>query len=82
MSTLDTVFLGILVVLVGLFFIVSTVAVVFLIKMIKSIQRVVDRAEQVANSVENATEILKGASGKLAVFKLIKNIVELVQKKK
>lgn len=82
MSTLDTVLLAILVVLVGLFFIACTVAVIFLIKTIKSVQRVVERAEHVAISVENATDVLKGASGKLALFKLVKNIVDLVQKKK
>ncbi len=82
MSTTDTVLLIILDVLIGLFFLLSSVAVLYVIKVLKSVQRVVVKAENVVESVESAADVLKGASGKLAVFKLIKNIVDTVQHKK
>ena len=82
MSTTDTVLLIILDVLVGLFFLLSSIAVLYVIKVLKSIQQVVIKAEGVIESVESATDILKGASGKLAIIKLIKNIVDMVQHKK
>lgn len=81
MSTTDTVLLFILVVLLGLFFILSSVAVVLVIKILKSVHRVATKAESVVDSVETAADVLKDASGKLAVFKLVKNIMDMVQHK-
>ena len=81
MSTTDTVLLTIVAVLLSLFFLLSSIAVVFVIKILKSIQHVAVKAETVVDSVESAAEVLKDASGKLAVFKLMKNIVDLVQHK-
>jgi hypothetical protein len=82
MSTTDTVLLIILDVLVGLFFLLCSIAVLYVIKLLKSVQRVALKAESVVDSVESAADVLKGASGKLAVIKLIKNIVDTVQHKK
>jgi len=82
MTTTDTVLLIIVACLLSLFFILSSVVVVLLIRVLMSVRRVVSRAENVVDSVEAAADVLKDAGGNLAVFKLIKNIVDLVQRKK
>ncbi len=49
------------------------------LKLLASVRRVVDKAEGVVESVESAAEILKDTGGRLAFFKLIRNIIKLVQ---
>jgi hypothetical protein len=51
------------------------------IKLISSVRRVAAKAENVVDTVEeSATEILRDTEGKLAFFKLIRNIVKVVKK--
>lgn len=80
MTTLDTVLLIILTVLIGLFFLVGIFVLAAVIKLIGSVRRVVDRAEEVIVSVESATEVFRDTGGKLAFFKLVRNIIKLAKK--
>jgi len=80
MTTTDQFLIIILVVLLSLFFGLCIVFVVGLIKLVTSIRRVVDKAEEVIDSVESAAEVLKDTTGRLAFFKLINNIIKLAQR--
>jgi hypothetical protein len=82
MSTYDTTLLTVLTILMSIFFLLGIIAAAMFIKVMTSVRVVVQRAEAVVDSVETAAEVLKDASGKMAVFKLIKNIIDLVQRKK
>ena len=82
MSTTDTVLLIILTSLMSLFFLLGIVALVMVSRILASVKRVVVRAENVVDSVEAAADVLKDAGGKMALFKLIKNIIDLAQHKK
>jgi len=82
MSTTDTVLLIILTSLMSLFFLLAIAAVVAVLKLISSVRHAVTKAESLIDSVESAASVFKDASGPLAAFKLIKNIVDLVQHKK
>jgi hypothetical protein len=82
MSTTDTTLLIILTSLMSLFFLLGIVAIIMIMGLLASVKRVVARAESVVDSVEAAADVLKDAGGKLAVFKLIKNIIDLAQHKK
>ena len=82
MSTLDTVFLIITACGITLFFLTGTVLLLVALKRVKSVKRVVAKAENVIDSVEEATDIIRDASGPLAVFKVIKNITQLVHNKR
>ena len=77
----DRVLLIILVVLLSLFFLLSTIAVGFLIKILSSVRRVADKAERVVDNVETAAEALKDASGKMTFLKLLGNIFDSGKKK-
>ena len=81
MTTYDQVLLTVLAVLLSLYFLLSVVAVAMGIKLLSSVKRVVEKAEDVVDSVEEAAEVFKQASGPLAVFKVINNIIKLSQKK-
>ena len=82
MSAYDTTLLTILTVLMSLFFLLGIVAMVMLLKVMAAVKAVVKRAETVVDSVEAAADVLKDAGGKLALFKLLRNIFDLVQHKK
>jgi hypothetical protein len=86
MSTVDSVFLIITGCAISLFFLLGAVVLIFVLKLIKQVKRVVAKAEDAIDSVEAATETIKNigvnASGPLAVFKVVKNIVDLVNRRK
>ncbi len=65
-----------------LFLVVAVVAGVMLIKLLKSIKHVVVKAEEVIDSAEAVADSFKNVGGPLAALKLLKNIVELVNKTK
>lgn len=82
MTTTDTTLLIILTVLLSVFILILIATAVVAFKLVRSIQKVVAKAEGVVDSVESAAEVLKEASGKVAIVRVIKNIVDLTQRKK
>jgi len=80
MSTTDTVLLYVITVVLSIFFLFGIVVLIAILKLIASVKRVVLRAEDVIDSVESATEIFKNTEGRLALFKLIRNIVKVTKK--
>lgn len=81
MTTVDTVFLIITACAISLFFLLGSVVFVLAIKLLGSVKRIVAKAENAVNTAEEAAELLKNTSGKMAVFKLIRNIMNLVNRK-
>jgi hypothetical protein len=85
MSTTDTVFLIITACAISLFFLLGAVVMVAVLKLVKSIKRVVAKAEDTIESVGEATEVIKNisrnADGPLAALKVVRNIINLVHHK-
>ena len=81
MTTTDTVLLIILTSLLSLFFILCIALVIGLLKLLSSVKRVVAKAEEVVDSVESAAEVLKDTQGRLAFFKLVRNIIKIAKKR-
>jgi len=67
-----------------LFLLLAIAATIYLIKLVRNIRRVVAKAEDVVDSAEAVAEAFKNVGenvgGPLAAFKLVRNIVELVNK--
>lgn len=63
-----------------LFLIISIVVLVMMAKLITAIKRMVDHAEQVVETAGEAAEMLRNASGPLALFKVIRNVVNSFDK--
>lgn len=68
--------------LLGIFLILSIYVVVKAIKIVRSVQRVVEKGEQVIDSAEAAAEMFRKAAGPLGVLKTLTNIIETVAKHK
>jgi len=64
----------------AVFLIVLIVALVFVVKILKQVRRLTERAENVAGSVEDAASTFKRAASPLAVIKLIGSIVGQAEK--
>jgi len=82
MSTTDTTLLIILTVLLSLYFLLSSIAVFFIIKILRNVRDITDKAVKVADSVESAAEDLRSASSKIAVFKVLSNIFDMGKSKR
>jgi uncharacterized protein YoxC len=80
MTTTDTVLLIILTSLLSLFFVLCIALVIVLLKLLASVKRVVSKAEDVVDSVESAAEVLKDTQGRLAFFKLVRNIIKIAKR--
>jgi hypothetical protein len=80
MTTTDTVMLIILTSLLSLFTLLGIVLLIAALKLVGSVKKVVAKADSVVDSVESAAEVIKDTQGRLAVFKLVRNIIKLVQR--
>lgn len=80
MDTTETVLLIVVTSLLSLFFIMCIAVMVGVFKLVTVVRRVVDKAEDVIDSVESAAEVLKDTSGRLAFLKLLRNIMKLAQR--
>ena len=81
MTTTETVLVIILISLLSVFFILCIAVMSVTLKILAGVRRIVEKAEDVADSVESAAEVLRDTQGRLAFFKLIRNIIKLAQKK-
>jgi len=59
-----------------IFLIVAIVLFVVLVKLINKLRYLVEQAEKAVDTVTTAGELLKNASGPLAVVKMVRNIVK------
>ena len=64
----------------AIFLLVLIWALVYMVKILKQTRRVMERAENVADSVEAATAAFERAASPLAVLKIIGNIVDQTSK--
>ena len=80
MTTTDTVLLVTLTVLLSIWVLLGIALAIAALRLIASVRRVVTKAESVIDSVESAAEVFKDTEGRLALFKLIRNIVKVTKK--
>ncbi len=80
MTTTDTVLLIVLTSLLSVFFILCIAVMIMVLKLLSGVRRVVAKADEVVDSVEAAAEVFKDTQGRLAFFKLVRNIMKLVQR--
>lgn len=64
-----------------LFLVVAIVLLFMVIKLVQQVKKVVDKAENAVESIEQAGELFKNTSGPMAVVKLIRNIMNRNKKK-
>lgn len=82
MSTTESILLIILAAFLALFLGLAIALTILSIKLVNSVKAIVVKAENIVDSVETAAEVVKSASGPVATLRVIKNIVDLVQRRK
>jgi len=82
MTPLETTLVVVLVVLLSLFFILCIAVMVIVLQLLSTVKRIAAKAEATVDTVESAaTEVLHDTQGRLAFFKLIRNIIKLAKKR-
>ena len=64
----------------ALFLLTAIIVLVLIAKLVQAIRRLVARAEDLVETAGEAAEMLRDASGPLALFKLVRNIMKAVDK--
>ena len=86
MSTTDHTLLVILVVLMSVFFLLITIAAFGLVQAVLAVKRVLRRAEEIMETVEDAAEdaaeMIRDSRGKMTLFKTVKNIIKFAEKRR
>ncbi len=81
LSTLDTTLLIITASALSLFFILGSVLLIALLKLVNQMKLLANKAEEAIESVEEATTTIKNigaqANGPLAIIKVIKGVADL-----
>jgi len=80
-STWFEVLVIILGVMLSIFLILNIVLAVVLIKIGKSIKRITDHAEHIADTADHVGDFFRAAAPPLAILKIIANIGEAIQNK-
>jgi type IV secretory pathway VirB3-like protein len=63
-----------------LFLIAGIIVMVLIAKLLNAVRRIVQKAEQVVETAGDAAQMLRNASGPLAFFKVVRNIIQTVDK--
>ena len=64
----------------AIFLTLAIVIAVMVIKLLQQVRRLSDKAEHIVENVEHVGETFRNASGPLALFKVISNIVDNVSR--
>ncbi|MBX4201396.1 hypothetical protein KW803_00670 [Candidatus Saccharibacteria bacterium] len=64
----------------SIFLIVGIIALIYIVKILKQVRRITDKAENVADSVEAAATTFEKAASPLAIVKIIGGIVDQATK--
>lgn len=65
----------------ALFLIILSVAAIYLIRLVKRVNQMADRAEHMASSVENAAEAIKNTAVAFPLVRLITKVVSVTHKR-
>ena len=80
MQNAESILVIIVSVTLSLFLLVAIVVLVMVAKLIQSIRQIVSQAEKVVETAGEAAEVLRNASGPLALFKVVRNMMRAVDK--
>ena len=80
MNTAESILVIIVSATLTIFLVVAIVTLVLIAKLVTSVKHVVDHAEKVVETAGEAAEMLRNASGPLAFFKVVRNIIKNIDK--
>ena len=63
-----------------LFLIIAIVVLVMIARLVQALRHIVEEAEKVVETAGEAADMLRNASGPLALFKVMRNVMKAVDK--
>ena len=81
MSTAEQILVVILASALAVFLVLAIVAAVQIIRLIRVLNHIALKAEELVDSAERTAELVKTAVGQLSVMRFVQNIVTMVQKR-
>jgi hypothetical protein len=79
MNTSEHILVIVLAAALALFLLLSVVVVVQVIRLLRVVRRIIDKAETVIESAETVGTIFKNASGPLALVRVVRNVMHMAQ---
>lgn len=82
MTTAEQILVAVLATALALFLILAIVIAVQVIRLVKTLQIIAEKAEGFINSAESAADMVKSAVGQLSVLRFVHSVVDTVMKHK
>lgn len=80
MNTAENILVIVLAAALALFLLLAVVIAVQIVRLLKTINKITDKAERVIETAENVGEVFKNAAGPLALARVVGNIIDAVHK--
>jgi hypothetical protein len=81
MNTAEQILVIILSSALAVFLVLAIIIAVQVIRLMKVLNRVANKAQEVVDSAEKTAELVRGAVGQLSVMRFVQNVVNMVQNK-
>jgi len=82
MNTSEQILVVVLAVVLAILLVLSIAIAIMVLRLLKSINRITQKAEHLIESAEHVSDVFRNAAGPLAVFRVVQNIADLVSKHK
>lgn len=81
MNTAEQILVIILASALAVFLVLAIIIAVQMIRLMKTLQIIADKAQEFVDSAEKTAELVKSAVGQLSVVRFVQNVVDMVQKR-
>jgi hypothetical protein len=81
MNTAEQVIMLILAGALALFLVIAIVAAVYVIRLVKTLQIIAEKAENLVDSAESVGVMVKQAVGRLSLLRFVRSVVDMVHSK-
>ena len=81
MNTAEQILVVLLATALAVFLVLAITAAVYAIKLIKTLQKIADKAQEFVDSAEKTADLVKSAVGQLSLMRFVQNVVSMVQKR-
>lgn len=81
MDTAEEILVVILAAALAIFLILAIVIAALVIRLMRSLQRITDKAEAMADSAEKTVDAVRGVVGQASLFRFVQSIIGMAQKR-
>jgi len=81
MNTAEQILVVVLAAALAVFLVLAIVIAIQVIRLMKVLNNVATKAQEVVDSAEKTAELVRGAVGQLSLIRFVQNVVDMVQKR-